>query len=170
MNGATLAQIWCKITASNDWLSQSICLANLAVQGAQQNAAAPAQPIAAVARPRWIRKPRLLAGSSSPRSRSLLRSTLARAYFRTAANPRKRSNHGCDSSCNLSAPRSEDSPRMADDHHPGSIGAYRTNQQRGDRPLTLLSLFPWFRPPPSSHRKRRSAKHNSLNSGSMRSN
>ena len=36
---------------------------------------------------------------------------------------------------------------MADDHHPGSIGAYRTNQQRGDRPLTLLSLFPWFRPP-----------------------
>lgn len=50
MNGATLAQIWCKITASNDWLSQSICLANLAVQGAQQNAA-PAQPIAGVARP-----------------------------------------------------------------------------------------------------------------------
>ena len=50
MNGATLAQIWCKITASNDWLSQSICLANLAVQGAQQNAA-PAQPIATVPRP-----------------------------------------------------------------------------------------------------------------------
>jgi hypothetical protein len=50
VNGATLAQIWCKIIASNDWLSQSICLANLAVQGSQQNAA-PAQPIAAVARP-----------------------------------------------------------------------------------------------------------------------
>jgi hypothetical protein len=50
VNGATLAQIWCKITASNDWLSQSICLANLAVQGAQQNVA-PAQPIAAVAPP-----------------------------------------------------------------------------------------------------------------------
>jgi hypothetical protein len=50
VNGATLAQIWCKITASNDWLSQSICLANLAVQGAQQNAA-PAQPTAAVAHP-----------------------------------------------------------------------------------------------------------------------
>jgi hypothetical protein len=96
VNGATLAQIWCKITASNDWLSQSICLANLAVQGAQQNAA-PAQP----------RQPRLLAGSSSPRSQSLLRSTLVRAYFRTAANPRKESNHGCDSSCNLSALRSE---------------------------------------------------------------
>jgi hypothetical protein len=59
VNGATLAQkIWCKITAGNDRLSQSICLANLAVQGAQQNAA-PAQPIAAVARPRWTRKPRL---------------------------------------------------------------------------------------------------------------
>jgi hypothetical protein len=50
VNGTTLAQIWCKITASNDWLSQSICFANLAVQGAQQNAT-PAQPIAAVARP-----------------------------------------------------------------------------------------------------------------------
>jgi hypothetical protein len=97
VNGATLAQIWCKITASNDWLSQSICLANLAVQGAQQNVA-PAQPIAAVAPPRWTRRPRLLAGSSSPRSRSMWRSTLVRAYFRVDANPCKGSNHGCDSS------------------------------------------------------------------------
>jgi hypothetical protein len=106
VNGATLAQkIWCKITASNDWLSQSICLANLAVQGAQQNAA-PAQPIAAVARPPMDPQA-ALSWSSSPRSQSLLRSTLARACFRTAANPCKESNHGCDSSCNLSALRSE---------------------------------------------------------------
>jgi hypothetical protein len=41
---ATGAQLWCKFTASNDALSQMVCLANLALNNGGAQAAAPAVP------------------------------------------------------------------------------------------------------------------------------